>query len=290
MKKTVAIFSLAVMLLCGACNRKDIILEGDMILFCEAVYPMGDTLLISNFGSQTLDPLTRTDSAGYILGYCDGKIDTVVPADGSMSAPKGMAHTGDYLYVADVRRVHAINLKTGKKVVIPLAHEDTFANHLIVIGDMLLLSATDSGHILALDLQSDGAPSIAGFQILTTVPGANGMTYYNGRLFVASYNPQGVVTEENVIYIIDNFNNPVPRPFISRTGLYDGLAVFRNKLFFSDWNGGVLGKIDLDNPEKIEILGPELEKPLAGPAEIAFFNDKLVIPDLPNSRVIILCN
>lgn len=287
MKRTVGIFYLAVMLLCLSCAQKVTVVEDDMFRFCEAVYPMGDTLLISNFGSEQPDPLNRTDSLGYILSYCNGTTEMFFAPDGSMSAPKGMARAGDYLYVADVRRVHAINVLSGKRITIPLASEDAYANHIIVMGDMLLLSVTDTGHILALDLKPDGAPSIAGFQLLTTVPGANGMLYHDGRLFIASYNPQNIVADENLIYIIDDFYNPIPRPFISRPGLYDGLALNDNNLYFSDWNGAVIGKIDMDNPENIEIIDIALDKPLSGPAEISFYDGKLIIPDLPNSRIII---
>lgn len=199
-----------------------------------------------------------------------------------------MAHCGDYLYVADVCRVHVINLKTGVQYAIPLATEDSYANHIVVIGDMLLLSSTDSGHILALDLRPDGSPSVSGFQILTTVPGANGMLYHNGALYIASYNPDSEITEQNIIYVIDDFTHPTARTFISRQGQYDGLAEKDGWLYFSDWNGGIIGKISLSKPDKTEIIKLNLDKPLAGPAQIAFFDNYLCIPDLPNSRIVML--
>lgn len=277
---------LAAAVLLSACRKVKVLDSGNRLRYCEAVYPMGDTLLITNFGTETPDPLDTTASSGYILGYNGNEFFTVVAADGTMSAPKGMTHSGNWLYVADVQCVHAINLKTGGRHTIALDTDEVFANHMVVIGDMLLLSVTNTGHILALDLAADGSPADPQFQLLTTVPGANGMLYHGGALYIASCNPSDEAGEENVIYIIDDFTLPMARPFTSRTGQYYGLATKSGWLYFSDRNGGTIGRIPLSEPDNVEILDLQLETPLSGPAGIAFFHERLYISDLPNSRIL----
>lgn len=280
----VLIVSVFIMLSCR--QQPQVVNEG--LRYSESVCAYADTLLIANFGSDELNPLTTPDSAGYIMQMVDGEMSVFYPADGTMSAPKGMAVAGDYLYVADVRRVHVVNLRTRRKYVLPLPSEDAFANHMAVVGDMLLLSVTNNGHILALDLRDDGSPHMSGFQLLATIPGANGLCYSGGRLYVASYNPAGEPTEENVIYVIDDFDKPYNfTKFLSRPGMYDGLAVHNGYLYFTDWTGPAVGKVSVADSSEVKLLDIELEQPLEGPAQIGFFDDKLVIPDLPNSRLVL---
>lgn len=277
---------LLTIVLATSCARTPKVLTGDL-RFCEAVCAVGDTILITNFGSDSLNPLTRTDFSGYIMQLVGDELSLWYPADGTLSAPKGMAVAGDYLYVADVSRVHVIHRHTRRKYTIPLSSEDTYANHIAVIGDILLLSVTDNGHILALDLRPDGSPSLSGFQLLTTVPGANGICYAGGRLFIASYNPSGISTPENVIYTIDDFLRPNPRPFISRPGQYDGLAADDKYLYFTDWNNASIGRISLSDTTDLTLITPNLDTPLSGPAQLTLYSNRLLIPDLPTSRLII---
>lgn len=278
--------SVMLAIIATACSRTPTTVDRGL-RFCDAVCVADDTILITNFGSTRLNPVTRSDSSGYIMQLTGDDLSTWYPADGTMSAPKGMALTSGYLYVADVCKVHAINRRSHRKTVIPLPPGSDLANHMTVVGDMLLLSVTGNGNILALDLRADGSPSQSGFQLLTTVPGANGLCYAGGRLFIASCNPTGNPTGENVIYVIDDFTNPQARPFISRSGQYDGLTEYKGRLYFTDWNGGSVGHVALADTTDIKLLDIRPATQLAGPAKLAVYKDRLYIPDLPNSRVII---
>lgn len=93
-----------------------------------------------------------------------------------------------------------------------------------------------------------------------------------------------------MIYVIDDLSNPEPRPFISRMGMYDGLALNNGWLYFTDWVDATLGRVKLSGPENIEIVPLQLEQPMVGPAEIDFYNGALCVPDLPNSRVLMIKN
>lgn len=72
--------------------------------FCESTYPYDGGILVANFGSGQLDPL-NAEGKGYINWYKNGKVSTLIPADGSLSAPKGMLVKDGYLYVCDVNRI-----------------------------------------------------------------------------------------------------------------------------------------------------------------------------------------
>ncbi len=291
MKKFFSLAFCSVMLisisLFTACKSKVQVLE-DGLRFCEAVYVYDDVMYISNFGSDVLSPIQDSVSGGYILQYDGEKMDTLIGPDCGLYAPKGMARAGNFLYVADVNRIHAINLTADNKkpITIPLASKDVFVNHLLVINDVLLISVTNSNHILALVLNEDGSPAISGVQIYFSVPGPNGLAFSDGKLFIASYNPSGTSSQENVIYVVEDFNNPVPKPFISRSGQYDGLAIKNGWLYFSDWNNGTIGKINLGKPDQIITLNTDFT--MQGPAQISFFDDYLCIPDLVGSKIFML--
>ena len=96
----------------------------------------------------------------------------------------------------------------------------------------------------------------------------------------------GTSSQENVIYVVEDFNNPVPKPFISRSGQYDGLAIKNGWLYFSDWNNGTIGKINLGKPDQIITLNTDFT--MQGPAQISFFDDYLCIPDLVGSKIFML--
>ena len=60
------------------------------VRYSESVLPWEGGLLISNFGSEGMGPREDEDK-GYILYYKDGETRTVVPADGRLHMPTGMA-------------------------------------------------------------------------------------------------------------------------------------------------------------------------------------------------------
>lgn len=293
MKKQLLFLFFTVFLLCALLfayfyNKSKVKVLEDGLCFCESVYEYNDTMYISNFGSMLSSPVQDSISNGYILQYDGEKLDTLVGPNGKFFAPKGLARAGKYLYVADVNRLHAVDVtsKDKKIITIPLASNDIYVNHLLVLDDVLLISVSNSNHILALLLKENGAPDISGVQLFFSVPSPNGMAVADGKLFIASFNPKGEAIEENVIYVVDDFNNPNPKPFISRVGQYDGLAVKDNWLYFSDWNEGAIGKINLDNSDQIIMLN--VGQKFQSPAQISFFDGYLCVPDLMKSKIFMI--
>ena len=124
--------------------------------------------------------------------------------------------------------------------------------------------------------------------LYTNVPGANGIVLRDDVMYVASYPPDGVTTDKNVIYEIGDIRMPHPAPLTDRAGQYDGLALSGDgqRLYFTSWVNGEVGYWDFQN-RSVQLLDlADVE--LSGPARIALRDGVLYIPDLPASRIVIV--
>lgn len=86
MKKIVSLMFTCLAMTLSAQNVKEI---NEGIRYCESTYPYQQGILIANFGTEELNPL-NTEGKGYIVFHQEGKNEIIVPADGNLSAPKGM--------------------------------------------------------------------------------------------------------------------------------------------------------------------------------------------------------
>ncbi len=282
MKKTVVLSVLALLCLVSAgCSRDAVLTDG--LRHCESVLAYDGGLLIANFGTEELNPLNN-EGKGYILYYDGKEMHDFIPADGRLSAPKGMNVIGRWLTVADVRKLVAYNLadRSAEPVTITMPEGNVFVNHIVTVGDMLLVSVTNTGNIYAVELDSVAGPDAGSMELYTNVPGANGMLFDHGTLYVASYSPDGTPTEANVIYRIADMSNPVAEPVTSRSGQYDGLAMYGGRLYFTDWVDGFVGSMDVATGEVTRL---ETSVPLSGPAETDVWDGRLCVPDLAGSAV-----
>ena len=123
------------------------------IRYCESTYPYNDGLLIANFGTEQLNPL-NTEGKGYIVLHKDGKNEVLIPADGHLSAPKGMLVRDGYLYVCDVNKVMVYNLadKAAEPRTIALPKGNLFANDLVSEGDYLYVSVTNTDRMRTIQI------------------------------------------------------------------------------------------------------------------------------------------
>lgn len=251
-------------------------------------------VLASNFGTNELDPLTD-EGKGYIVSISGNDIKMFIPADGYMSAPKGMAVHAHHLFVADVGKVLVYNLKKLKgrvPQVIKFPKGEDFVNDIAVIGDIVLVTVTNTGNIYGLDatdITNIGEPKLMG-----NVPGANGITVGDGYIYYASFNPNGEPTAANVIYYADIIaNNGVIdiKPLIANLegGQYDGITLSEDgqALYFSSWTGenghGTLYRYELSGDLPVRKI--DFGVPFGGPADICIFEGMLYIPDMPNSTL-----
>lgn len=258
------------------------------IRYCESTYPYDGGLLIANFGTEQLNPL-NTEGKGYIVLHKDGKNEVLIPADGHLSAPKGMLVRDGYLYVCDVNKVMVYNLadKAAEPRTIALPEGNLFANDLVSEGDYLYVSVTNTDRIFRVDISRPGQPGQP--QEWLSVAGPNGLLLHEGSLYVASYPADGRTTDAHVVYRIADLKNPVAEKWMEMPGQYDGLAVASDgkALYVTNWMPAQVSRIDL-NTRQLSPLDLKLPQALVGPADITVTGGYLYIPDLPNSRVVVV--
>lgn len=257
------------------------------VKFCESTLWNDSVLLITSFGGETLNPLNK-DGKGYVMMYKDGKTSLLIAPGGILNAPKGMAVKGGYLFICDVNQMVVYNLNdlqaAPQKIVFP--ENDLFINDVKIQGDLLYVTVTNTGNIYTLNV-SDPAGMLGQEPVLyTNIPGANGIELDSNIMYVASYPADGTTTDANVIYAINDINAPQPEKLITRTGQYDGLALSPDKstLYFTSWVNGEVGKVNLATKEASLLVVPQM----TGPADMAWHDGKLYIPDLPNSKVVVV--
>ena len=258
----------------------------DKIVFCEATLPLDGKLLVGSFGSDEFNPL-NTEGKGYILEFTDTVSRVLIPADGTLSAPKGLLVKDGYLFIADVGKMAVYNLAAPneKPKIVPIPEGELFVNDMALHGNTLYVTVTNTGSIYALNVARPSQLDTAGLKPYVTVPGANGIVIRGDTMYIASYPPDGVTTQDNVIYRIDNISTPVATKLFDRPGQYDGLALSGDggRLYFTNWVDSEVGYYDLGTG-KTELLTPGVG--IEGPARLSTDGKKLYVPDLPGSKVV----
>ena len=275
---------LLVILATVACVREKDVLTHNLQV-CYSVCPYQDGLLIANWGTDSINPL-NSEGKGYIAFHKEGVTSILIPADGTLSAPKGMAVKDDCLFVADVNKLVIYNLKQSSETpqIIEFPEDNVWVNDVEIVGNVLLASVTNTGNIYALDISNPAQIDAASLAIYAVVPGASALLISDYHLFIGSFAVDGVPKEANVIYMIDDLSNPVAQPITHRIGQYEGLAmsVDGESLYFTDNYEGVLGKLIFATGE-IELVPTQMV--LTNPAEIHWYQGKLCIPDVATSIV-----
>lgn len=252
----------------------------------EGTVVYNNTLLVSNFGSSVLDPLNQ-EGKGYI-SQITGSRNEIFLSDSRLSAPKGMAIAGNHLLVSDVGKVLVYNLqdKAQAPQVVDFPEGNLFVNDIAIAGHTAYISVTNTGKLFKLDISDVNAITPAKLSEYASVVGANGLLIDGTKMYIASYPADGVTTADNVIYLIDNLANPKPTKFITRQGQYDGLALRGQTLYFSNWENGEIGTVDLMTKEitSFTIEGATI----SGPADISIMQNVLYIPTLPLSKVVVV--
>ncbi|BEG98340.1 hypothetical protein [Bacteroides sedimenti] len=258
----------------------------DHLHFCEATCWNDDSLYISNFGGDTINPLNKLGK-GYIMKFTTNKPTVLIPADGRLNAPKGMCVVNQHLFVADVNAVMVFDLRNTKKSQkISFPANDSFVNDIAVCRNNMYITVTNTGNVYKLDVSAPEKMNEQALKLFAKVPGANGIVATDSIIYVASYPVDGNTKEENVIYTIQNFEKPIVRKLFDRKSQYDGLVLSEDgkSLYFTTWVNGNVGKINLKDMT-VEKL--KLPIQLTGPADMSMHKGKLYIPDLPNSRVLV---
>ncbi len=280
----------AILAIATSCAGGDKVLQTTIydegLRFCEGTVPYGSTILVSNFGTEEFNSL-NSEGKGYIAQIDGQGVETLIAADGNLSAPKGMATKDDYLYIADVSKVVIYNLKErgGAPVVINMPEGDIFVNDIAISGDNAYISVTNSGKIFKLDISSPAQISAEDLTHYADVVGANGIVIDEGTMYIVSYPVDRQMKPENIIYMIEDIDEPVVTKFLERPGLYDGVAKSGNKLYFTSWADCEFGYIDMESKE-VTIEKFDQSVVITGPADISLLDGAIYLPDLLNSRVV----
>lgn len=261
------------------------VMAAEQIRFNESVLSYQDGYLIPNFGTQEKVPAPE-QADGYILYYDNSTktLNNFIPADGNMVRPTGMAVYNNKLYICNKANVLVYDLADLKKSpqTIAFADDDREVNDAVVCGGKLYVTVTDTDRIYEIDLAAENPLP----HKWADIPGPNGIAAYNDTIYVVSIPADyATVTDENVVYVVKNRNNPVLEKFNSTPGLYDGVAVSDDgkTVYVSDWLTTSVKAIDTaTKKEQIVYQAKDLS-----PADFALDKNKLLIPDMMKHRVIV---
>lgn len=270
-------------------KNKEVVIKSDTLKYCESTYILNDRLLVANFGSAEMDPLNK-EGRGYVLIDDGGIMKPLIAPDGNLSAPRGMFSRNSLLYICDVDKVVVYNLDSLQVApqIIKFTKDDSFVNDIIGIGNNIYVTVTNTGRIYKVDISDPAMLDVAVPELWCSVPGPNGIATDGEKVYVASYPPDGKVSDQNGIYVINDIEHPLPEIIVEEPGMYDGIAVSPDKktLYITNWSPAGIYSVDLTSadkkPEKIK-----LNTEVIGAADITLHNDTLYIPDLAQSRVII---
>lgn len=257
----------------------------DGIKFTESVLPFDGGLLISNFGSETMNP-RDDENAGYVIYRKGGEIFRLIEG---LHKPTGMAVKDKHLFVCDGDRLKVFRFETLTDRIettpreIKFADDDKVVNALALDGNTLYVSITNSDRIYSIDVSEPARPSEP--KLFVELPGPNGMAVRDGALYVVTIpHDYASFQSDNVIYRVRNLSKPRVERLDEMPGLYDGAALSDDgrTLYVSDWLTSSVQAIDLKTRER-KIIWREAG---CGLADIAQAGGVLCIPDLINSRVI----
>lgn len=271
-------------------NRRTEKVISENLSFSESIYPTGDELLIANYGGSQQNPL-NTNGQGYIVSYKNDSVTVIIPADGYMSAPKGMYKNNDYLFVSDVNKVLVYDLDKprSKPQTIRFPQGDTNVTNLAAKGNTLYATVANTGNIYAIDIADMDKMNNARPKLFAQVPGANDAIIQDDVMYITSAPVKGDATGDNVIYYISDFDQPVPQKFISEAGQYYSITMSPDNktMYVTNWSPSGIAKINMDT-KAIDYM--VLDTPIKNASDLAFLDDVLYVADPGNNQVIAITN
>jgi sugar lactone lactonase YvrE len=189
-----------------------------------------------------------------------------------LDAPKGMAVVGSSLLVADLTRLHEIDLETGTLIRSLNVPGATFLNDITSDGAQAFVSDL-MGH----QIWRYHAGDLSLWLEDTQLAHPNGLLLDETRLVVGSWG-QGLradfSTEEPGALLAVDLKTQAISTIAPRLGNLDGVVRIGNMLLVSDWMTGQLFEVD---PEGRATLVAEHA---AGLADIAAYDNTLLLPSM----------
>ncbi len=194
----------------------------------------------------------------------------------TLNAPKGLTIHKDILFLTDIDRVVAIDLKTGATLFqIDFSKDAHFLNDIAVWdANTLYVSATDVSKLYKVDLLNKTYAEVV---IDKPIAGINGLFCYK-KASLLYVNGLGTNDKANGVVGFINLKNNTFTQLTAAEGIYDGLFVANDVLYTSNWvaygKKGILLSIQLSN-RRINRLPLE---PISGPADFVIEGNQFVVP------------
>lgn len=256
----------------------------------EGIASDGQYVYVSNVGKELM-PQAK-DGDGYILKLSadlKSSHDNDKFAAIKLNAPKGMTVLNKVLYVADIDRLVAIDLKKTEQIAEFdfSRHNVSFLNDVAVKDDStLFVSATNSNQIFQVNLKENNIALLETEALL----GPNGLFFQSeeNKLYCAEW---GTGDPNGRLIAIDPPTGKI-RVLHEHTGNLDGIAFLRSgNLAFSDWASNSILELDMIGGELSTFYeGSADADSLNGPADFWYdtATDQLYVPSMVDSKVLIL--
>ena len=253
----------------------------------ESIRLRNGKLYISNIGE---DNKTRD---GFFLCVNEDGSNPIKLFDGELDGPRGFYFiTDDIIAIADHDRDNGLsgnvvlgNVKDNTIITRLTIDEAKLLNDIVSI-DNETIAVTDTGNSKVYIIKIENNSSLSIINTVDNVYGANCIAFDNGILYVAT---SGFMGGDNTGYIycfnsdgtgLDKWTDSI----IGSGGL-DGIAVYNNKLYVTDWGEGgtnaCIYTFDLNTKEQLE----KIEGSLKGAADIDVINETIYIPELATGLI-----
>jgi hypothetical protein len=250
----------------------------------ESIATDGKFIYAADIGKE-LNPTAKDGDGKIIKLDKKGQILDANLVKEKLDAPKGLAINKEILFINDVDKLLAIDLKTGAKLYeIDFSKETSFLNDIVVWdNNTLYVSATDKSKLYKVNLIDKSYSEI---KTDVTISGINGLFCYKkaSRIYVNGFGsdnkPNGVI---GYINLKDNTFTRIT----NLEGFYDGIFISNDVLYVSNWvafeKKGIIQGIGIFGSNKVSTIN--ISEPIAGPADFIIINDQLIVPAMMSGEI-----
>ncbi len=250
----------------------------------ESVATDGKFIYAADIGKE-LNPAAK-DGDGKILKLDKkGQILDATFIKEKLDAPKGLAINKGVLFVNDIDRLLAIDLKTGNKLYeIDFSNDTSFLNDIAVWdNNTLYVSATDKNKLYKVNLVDKSYTEI---KTDITIMGINGLFCYKkaSRIYVNGF---GSDNKANGVIGYINLKDGTFTQITTMKGYYDGIFISKDVLYVSNWiafeKKGIIQGIGIYHNDRVTNI--PTSKPISGPADFIIINDQLIVPAMMSGEI-----
>ena len=252
----------------------------------ESLATDGQFIYAAEIGKE-LKPAAKDGDGQIVKLDKKGKIIDAGFSKEKLNAPKGLAIEKEILFLTDIDRLVAIDLKTGNKLYeIDFSKDASFLNDIAVWDNTTLyVSATDKSKLYKVNLTDK---SYAEIKTDKTISGINGLFCHKkaGRLYVNGF---GSDNQPNGVIGYINLKDGAFTQLTPIEGHYDGIFISKDVLYVSNWVGfekeGIIVGLGIYNLNAVRAKSIPLQEPISGPADFIILNDELIVPAMMSGEI-----